>query len=181
MIVYRIFPYDSRAAVDETGGPLFIPAGGGGRVDNPNLYRTLYVSSHAEGAVAEVFGRFPEWDDAMFVHASGLSYALAAYELANETKVFSLDDAEHLIRLGLKPSDVVRRDLRRSQRWGREIFEMREWAGVSWWSFYGPQWQSIALWDLSCIRLAGEPAVLTVATEAVRTAAGSIVRLIRSS
>lgn len=171
MIVYRVFPYD----------PLFIPAGGGGRVDNPQLYRTLYVSSHAEGAVAEIFGRFPEWGKEMLVHASGLSYALATYEIADETKVFSLDDAEHLIRLNLKPSDVVRRDLKRSQRWGREIFEMREWAGVSWWSFYGPQWQSIALWDTSCIRPIGGPAALTVTTEAVRVAAGSIVRLIRSN
>ncbi len=175
----RVFPYSAAALAADPGGALFLPPGGGGRVDNQDLYRAFYVSSHAEGCVAEVFGRVPVWDPTLFVHPNGLPYALATYEIDDDSRLFALDNAEHLLRLGLKPSDVVRRDLERSQRWARDIYEAHEWDGISWWSFYGPQWQNIAIWHMERVALVGQPSILNVESDAVRRSANAIVRLIQ--
>lgn len=158
---------------------MFVPLGGDGRVDNPDLYRTFYASSHPEGAVAEKFGRIPIWESSLFTHPDGLPYAIAQYALAPEARVFELDNAEHLQILGLRPSDVIRRDLPRSQEWGRRIFMFGAWDAISWWSFYGPQWQSFAVWNTERIKLAAEPQPLDVSNSFVVSAAASIVRLIR--
>lgn len=37
----------------------------GGCLDNPDLYSVLYLSGAAAGAIAESFGRFPEWSQAI--------------------------------------------------------------------------------------------------------------------
>lgn len=178
MRLYRVFPYDSRAAPTDPGGPLYLPPGAGGRVDNPDAYGVLYASNYEEGAVAEKFGRIPLWDPQMLIHPNGLPYALASYDLDTGSRLFDLDNAEHLQLLSLKPSDVVRRDLKRSQSWAREIYRFGNWDGISWWSFYGPQWQSIAVWNAELISLAAPPVVLRISDDAVLETASSIVRLI---
>ncbi len=180
MTLHRVFPYDDNANPTEPGGALFVPQGGDGRVDNPDLYRAFYASTHAEGAVAEKFGRIPEWDSSLFEHPAGLPYAIAAYTLAPAAHIFELDNAEHLNLLNLRPSEVVRRDLQLSQGWARTIFGFGEWDGVSWWSFYGPQWHSVAVWNLNLVSLHDTPQRLLINSSAVVRAAAAIVRLIRS-
>jgi len=59
--LYRVFPYLPKAAPGEPGGALYIPPQGGGRLDNPDLYSVFYAGNAEAGAVAEAFGRFPEW------------------------------------------------------------------------------------------------------------------------
>ena len=179
MRLFRVFPWDPHAVPTEPGGALYVPPGGSGRVDNAALYRVRYASSDPAGAVAEGFGRFPMWDASMLVHANGNRYAIAVYELASHARLFTLDDPAHLALLNLKPSDVVRRDVKRSQSWARTIYDMGNWDGISWWSYYGPQWQSVAIWNIELMTLASAPEPLTIASAPVHEAATSIVRLIK--
>ncbi len=48
--------------------------------------------------------------------------------------------------------------------------------GVAWWSYYDPAWQSIALWDITRLRLVGAPKVLHHDDADVQSAATFIVR-----
>ncbi len=182
MTIYRVFPYDPGAVPDEPGGALFRPHGGHGRIDNPDRYRTLYASSHAQGAVAEAFGRFPEWtDETLLLH--GTRRALQAYELderaAGVPAFYDLDDAANLLSAGLRPSQVVTRDRKTTQAWAMQFFDRGERDGVAWWSYYQPDWRSIGLWNLDRIRPLGAPEPLTLAHPAVRAAATEIARILR--
>ena len=57
MKLYRVFYYVASAAEREPGGVFFIPSQGGGRIDNPRGYETLYLGDSRAGACAEVFNR----------------------------------------------------------------------------------------------------------------------------
>ena len=148
--LYRVFPYLESAAANEPGGPLYVPPPGGGRIDNPGAYSVLYASDAAAGAIAEAFGRFPEWTPAMLEGSPSLpgsARAIARYRLAEEAPVCNLDDPEQLKKLKLRPSDVVSRDYARTRAWARRIYDQHRWIGVRWWSYYDPRWGSFALWD----------------------------------
>jgi len=175
--LYRVFPYDPSAAPTEPGGALFRPSGGRGRIDNPTLYRTLYAGNEPECAIAELFGAYAVWDAAMFVHSSGLHYSLATLKSSGALSVWNMNDTEHLAQLELHPTDVIVRDRDRTQQWAARIFEMHRYSGISWWSYYGPQWQSCGLWDLSGIQEVVVTA-LSIDDSIVRNAANTIVRTI---
>ncbi|MDQ2866447.1 MAG: hypothetical protein M3R51_09500 [Candidatus Eremiobacteraeota bacterium] len=53
---------------------------------------------------------------------------------------------------------------------------MHKHDGVAWWSYYDPAWQSIALWDITRLRLVGAPKVLHHDDADVQSAATFIVR-----
>ena len=180
MRLYRVFPYDASAAVDQPGGALFVPTGGDNRLGNPDLYHELYLASHAEAAVAETFGRLAVWEPEMLVTAKGSIYALATYELADGTPIADLDDTALLAEMELHPTDVVSRDRRRTQHWARELFTRRRWSGVSWWCYYHPQWTIYALWDVGGLRLASPPEPLHNSHPALRQTAETIVRSLRT-
>jgi hypothetical protein len=153
--LYRVFPFHKDSTPDEPGGALYVPTHGAGRIDNPSLYSVLYLSDAAPGAIAEAFGRFPEWTPAILAGSPALPgsvRALGQYEFDDELPICDLDDAERLVSLHLRPSEVVTRDYARTRAWSRAIYEQRSWAGVRWWSFYEPQWGSIGLWDISGLR-----------------------------
>jgi hypothetical protein len=158
-----------------------MPPQGGGRLDNPELYSVLYLSNAASGAIAEAFGRFPEWSPAMLAGSPALpgsARAIATYRLANDTPLCDLDDPTELSSLGLRPSDVVSRNYGRTRAWARRIYEQRLWAGIRWWSYYDPRWVSAGLWDLS--RLALEDVrLLRLNDPALVEASRTIVRRIR--
>ena len=84
-------------------------------------------ASDAEaGAIAEAFGRFPEWTPAILEGSPNLPgslRALARYSLSETAKICDLDDPEQLRLLGLRPSDVVSRDYGRTRAWARRIYE----------------------------------------------------------
>jgi hypothetical protein len=154
--LFRVLPYFASAVPDEPGGPLYLPPQGGGRIDNPGTYSVLYLSDSPAGAVAEAFGRFPEWTAAILEGPPvlpGSRRALARYTLKSAEAICNLDDAKQLVALGLRPSDVVSRDYSVSRAWARRVFdqktgEQKKWIGVCWWSYYSPKWSSYGLWDL---------------------------------
>jgi hypothetical protein len=152
--LFRVFPYLVKSQHDEPGGALYIPSQGGGRIDNPGVYSVFYLSDSAAGAIAEAFGRLPEWTPSILEGIPSLPKsvrALARYRLGasgKEIPISNLDDPAQLLALGLRPSDVVSRDYTRSRAWARRIYEKRVWMGVRWWSYYDPAWSSFGLWDI---------------------------------
>jgi hypothetical protein len=176
--LYRVFPYLPDAAPDEPGGPLYIPPQGGGRLDNPDLYSVFYASSAEAGAIAEAFGRFPEWTPAILAGSPALPgsvRAVATYRLDAQAAVCNLDDPAQLSTLGLRPSDVVSRDYARTREWARRLFLDGRWAGVRWWSYYDPRWASFGIWDFTAITFVAVRA-LTVSDPALVEAARTIAR-----
>lgn len=181
--LYRVFPYLPAAANDETGGALYGPPQGGGRIDNPGIYSVLYLSDAAGGAIAEAFGRFPEWTPAMLEGSPSLpgsARAIARFRLADDAPVCNLDDLKQLAALGLRPSDVVNRDYTRSRVWARRIYERGKWSGVRWWSYYAPAWSSFGLWDTQGLSLA-EVSPLALDHPALVEASRTIVRRVIAS
>jgi hypothetical protein len=178
--LFRVFPYLASAANKAPGGALYVPPQGGGRVDNPSVYAVLYVSDAAAGALAEAFGRFPEWTPTILQGSPSLPgsvRAMARYHLPDDSRVCDLDDPQQLLALGLRPSDVVSRDYARSRSWARRIHRQGTWVGVRWWSYYDPEWASLALWNLERLRLK-EVTPLKLDDPALAEAARTIIRRI---
>jgi hypothetical protein len=130
---------------------LYTPATNAGRLDNPELYSVLYLSDAGPGAIAEAFGRFPEWTSDMLAGSLALPgsvRAIARYRLDDDAAICNLDDPAQLLRLGLRPSEVVSRNYERTRAWARRIYEEGTWVGIRWWSYYDPRWGSTGLWDV---------------------------------
>lgn len=147
--LHRVFLLRAGARAGEPGHPLHVPASrqGRGRIDNPDLYSTLYVSDAPAGAVAEAFGRIPMWTTAMF-SVSDAVRALVTYRLSGDDRVLDLDDPAVLASHDIRPSRVVTRDRVVTQAWAYAIYRERRWAGVRWWSYYDSKWASVGLWDM---------------------------------
>ncbi|MBC5804676.1 MAG: hypothetical protein DLM53_06000 [Candidatus Eremiobacter antarcticus] len=151
--LYRVFSHRLGAANHEPGGALFIPPQGLGRIDNPQHYQVLYVSTEPEAAVAESFGARPSqtWTAKMLRGhplIPGSVRALAHYELADWSEVCDLDDPRRLLEQKLRPSQVITRDYWLTQEWALRIYQQRaRWVGLRWWSFYEGRWSSLGLWD----------------------------------
>jgi RES domain len=149
--LYRVFPFVPSAAADEPGGALYVPPQGSGRLDNPDLFSVLYLGDSPAGAIAEAFGRFPEWTPAILEGAPGLPgsvRALGCYRLPETIRLCDLDDPEQLRALALRPSQVVSRSYDATRAWARQIYHQHAWAGVRWWSYYDPRWAGIGLWSI---------------------------------
>ena len=154
--LYRVFPFLAAAGKHEPGGALYVPSQGGGRIDNPGIYSALYLSDAAAGAIAEAFGRFPEWTPAILESSPSLpgsAPSIARYRIAKDKPICNLDDPKQLLELGLRPSDVVSRDYARSRAWVRRIYERGRWSGVRSWSYYDPAWSSFGLWHVKGLAL----------------------------
>jgi len=150
LLLYRVFPYLEGGNIFEPGGALYMPPQGGGRADNPDHYSVVYAGDSEAGAIAEAFGRFPEWGQSMLNGSPSLPgshRALATFSLAADIAICNLDDPAQLVELSLRPSQVVTREYRTSQDWSLAIFERNRWNGVKWWSYYDSRWYSYALWD----------------------------------
>jgi hypothetical protein len=135
---------------------LYIPPQGAGRLDNPSAYSVLYLSDSAQGAIAEAFGRFPEWVTGMLDGVPGLpgsGRGIARCHLKEETAVCNLDDPARLTELGLRPSEVVSRDYVDTKAWALRIYRQNVWAGIRWWSYYNPVWSSFGLWNTEHLTL----------------------------
>lgn len=116
----------------------------------------LYLGDTAQGAIAEAFGRFPEWQAEMLEGSPSLPgsrHALARYRLDDAEPICNLDDPQCLLDLGLRPSDVVSRDYNKTRPWARQIHAKGKWSGVRWWSYYRPEWSSFALWKTERLSL----------------------------
>jgi hypothetical protein len=120
------------------------------------MYSVLYLSDAKAGAIAEAFGRFPTWTDAMLEgspNLPGSKRAIAMYSLPDHSNICNLDDAAQLLSLQLRPSAVVTRDYSRSRRWASRIFEMGQFTGIRWWSYYDPDWASIGMWNITDLHI----------------------------
>ena len=154
--LYRVFPFLSEARPGAPGGALYVPPQGGSRLDNPDLYSVFYASDAEAGALAEAFGRFPEWTPSILDGSPSLpgsSRGIAHYRLDDTSVICDLDDPAQLIALGLRPSDVVNRDYSRTREWARQIYRQGKWKGVRWWSYYDPRWSTFGLWDINALLL----------------------------
>jgi hypothetical protein len=110
----------------------------------------LYLADSAAAAIAEAFGRFPEWSEALMAGSPSLTgsvRAVARYRLSESQAVCNLDDPQRLVALRLRPSEVVTREYTRSQDWALKIYRQGHWAGVRWWSYYNPAWSSFGVWN----------------------------------
>lgn len=180
--LFRVFPFARAADPDQPGGALYTPPQGGGRIDNPGLYSVLYLSDAPAGALAEAFGRFPEWTPAILEGSPSLPgsvRALARYSIPDRVRVCDLDEPAQLLKLDLKPSSVVSRDYLRTRGWAQRIHEEGVWSGIRWWSYYDSRWASLGLWDVSELSLE-DVTVVRLDDAALVEAARTIARRVAS-
>lgn len=117
MLVYRVFPHLETA---EPGHPLYEHRPQrGGRADHPDYY-VWYVAREAEAACGEAFGNLSLWTDSMFDFPAvpGARKALGVYELPDDLRICDLDEPHRLVELGLRPTQVVIRNLAITSRVG---------------------------------------------------------------
>jgi hypothetical protein len=171
--LYRVFPHVPRARPGRPGHGLYVhPDQGGGRWDNPELYRAGYFATSPEGAIGESFARVPQWRVRMLPSPAvrDATLALGSYRLDEEAHpLLDLDDARNLLDRGLRPSRVVWRNRPATQGLAASVFGEGRWSGLSWWSMHRPQWTPVCLWALDALRLenveplAGHPALVEAA------------------
>jgi hypothetical protein len=161
--VHRVFPHRPGAEPGEPGHASYLPTvQGGGRLDNPEAYVMRYFGETAAAAVAERFGELDEWVAPMLRLRDGSRLALATFDLTNEARLLDMDDAQVLVDRGLRPTQVVRRDLAVTQAWAMKVYDertsprgRRRWDGIRWWSWHRPEWPVLGIW-------AGEPELVDV-------------------
>lgn len=152
-----MFPYRSSSASGEPGHPMYEHRPQrGGRADHPDYY-VWYVAHQAEAACGETFGNLSSWTDAMFEFPAvpGARRALGVYELPDDLRICDLDDPRRLVEVGLRPTQVVARNLAVTSDWAHRIWSMRtdaidgrKWQAVQWWSFHRPHWTVVASWEV---------------------------------
>jgi hypothetical protein len=155
LLVYRVIPHLPTARPGEPGHPLYEHRPQrGGRIDHPD-YHVWYLSRFAEAACGETFGNLAHWDSSMleFPQLPGARRAIGVYHLADDLRVLDLDDPAQLMRLNLRPTQVVARNLTVTQAWGHRIWSETDahtgdhaWQAVSWWSYHRPIWTVLASW-----------------------------------
>lgn len=155
--LYRVLPYVSGARKGNLGNPLYFPPNQGlARVDNSGHYHVGYLATSASCAVTESFGFLTTWDSHMLRPIKTLpdsQWAVVTYSVSEGDEIFNMDDASNLQKLKLRPSRVVTRDRAITQSWALKIYNDGGSAGVSWWSFYNPDWSCVGLWNLSTLKI----------------------------
>lgn len=154
--LYRVIPFVSQAKKGEPGHPLYFPPNQGlARIDNSSHYAAGYLASSGSCAIAETFGFLSTWDQMMLRPIKTLpnsQWSVVTYLLAADKAIFNMDDASNLQKLKIRPSRVLTRDRAVTQEWALRIFKSGQSAGVSWWSFYNPDWSCVGLWDLTKLK-----------------------------
>ena len=119
---------------------------GGGRFDNPHQYAALYAAESAAAAVGELFGSSSTWLASEIERSKeDRPRCLVSFD-AEEGALCDLDDANVLVSLGLRLSDVVRRNRDHTQEVAQRIWRAGETAGLRWWSYWRPEWHVVTLW-----------------------------------
>lgn len=177
---YRCTWYDAEArSPDVPGHPLYVSRRqGGGRVDDPlHEYRVLYLGTDPAGCVAEVFGDFVVWTPALLDPSPARPRAVrAVIEYEVDAQVCDLDDPKRLSALGLRPSQVVSTDRRRTQQWARRIYDSDRYDGVSWWSRRDARWTSLALWHVRDATIEDVTVLDDLDAPCISDAAGALLR-----
>ncbi|WP_236603743.1 hypothetical protein [Rhodococcus sp. WAY2] len=110
---YRVFPYLPSPKPGQPGHPLYEhrpPRGG--HIDHPDFY-AWYLSQLAEAACGETFGNLAHWEQSMFgfPQLPGSHRALGTFRLPDDLRVLDLDDPAQLVRLSLRATHIVIRNL----------------------------------------------------------------------
>lgn len=133
--------------------PLYVPLDrqGGGRFDNPHKYAALYAATSSQAAVGETFGNAATWLSSEITRQkAGRPRCLVAIDLPDDTLLIDLDDPAELVHLGLRPSDVVRRNRDHTQEVAQAVWLERastQARGFWWWSYWRPEWTVAVLWS----------------------------------
>lgn len=155
MQLHRVFPFVAGAKSGNPGSPEYLHRPQTqGRLDNTNDYDCWYLAAEPAGAIGEAFGNLGVWTEAMFEtpFLPGGRRALGVYQVPDAMPFLNLDDAQSLVDRGLRPTQVIVRNLPATQNWALKIFREkdargdRRWDGVRWWSFQRPQWTVYGLW-----------------------------------
>ena len=157
MLLWRVFPFlETATNRTQPGHPLYVnPRQVHGRWDSAE-YSLLSLAEEPAGAIGETFGNLTRWQPAMlpFPMLSGSVRRLGVYRLDEAAApMCDLDDARTLMRLGVRPTQVVIRDRGFTQTLAARLYGEGHWSGVRWWSFHRPQWALRAAWDHSAISL----------------------------
>jgi hypothetical protein len=175
--LYRAFPWDTNAAADQPGGAFFCPTSEQGRFDNHKIYRGLYLSRSAQGAVGERFGGYARWRPALFTDRQGRRFSLATYELPDEIAIADLDSVDMLVAQDIKRvTQVATEDRSVTQPIAARIFASSTYVGLAWWSMLHADWSNVLLWSRSGLSLVDEPDPLSIGHRAVVTAAAQLPR-----
>lgn len=180
--LFRCYPRTPGARKGTPGHWSFVPRHQiHGRWDNTDLYDSWYFSSTAVGAVAETFYSKQRWIPEVFLSPQGAPRAIAEFSYQGAAPL-DLDDASTLLALGVRPSEVVIRDLAKTQALARRVFEdsRKDHGGISWWSAQVPSETSVMLWGSddtppTGLKLVGIQA-LSVEHPAVAEAAAQLYR-----
>jgi hypothetical protein len=101
--------------------------------------------------VGEVFGDLSIWaSNAFDYRRSDNRRCLVTYELDDTRTLLDLDDSATLTSLALRPTDVVKRNRDRTQEVALQLWLDRErtgHAGLTWWSYWRPEWTVSVLWS----------------------------------
>lgn len=146
--LFRCYPRVPGARRGKPGHWSFVPRPQlHGRWDNSDLYDSWYFSRTAVGAVAESFYNKRQWIPEVFLTPAGEPRAIAEFTFAGEP-LLDLDDAEVLLGLGVRPSEVVVQNLGTTQRLASRVYatEAQSHSGISWWSSQMPSETSVMLW-----------------------------------
>ena len=123
-----------------------------GRWDNPSRYAALYCSTTDAAAVGETFANSARWLASEIVRQKeGRPRCLVRFEF-DESRLVDLDDPAVLLRLGLRPTDVVRRNRDHTREIALRLWHDRDELGASglrWWSYWRPEWTNVVLWTPS--------------------------------
>ena len=150
--LFRVIPYIGNAKRNDAGNPTYFPENlGVHRVDNLDHYKVAYLANSSECALAEKFGYLSEWRSTLLrpeVSLPRSKWALINYKLDESSKIFEMDDPQNLVKLKVRPSKVVTRDRTITQNWALKVFKTQKNSGVSWWSYYNPDWDCAGIWDI---------------------------------
>lgn len=146
---WRVVRWLPDAPEGENGHPRYVPNHyqGAGRFDNPRHYTAGYIAAEPQAAVGEAFADRLSWNGLMLQPGApdGATMALVEFR-GSDLNLLDLDDPHVLIRYGLKPSDVVRRNRDRTRELGLRVFLEARHDGVQWWSYHRPEWVVAAVW-----------------------------------
>ena len=156
MLLYRAAWVEAgwqRRGQQRPGHPLYVARArqGAGRFDNPSHYAALYASQQPDGAVGEILGNHTRVREEMFVWQGRPELRRCLVTLSvSEGVLLDLDDAEVLVGLGVRPSDVVRRNREVTRRLALRRYLTRDETGevgLAWWSYHHPDWRQVVLWS----------------------------------
>jgi hypothetical protein len=134
------------------------------------------MAAEAVSAVGESFADLSTWRDEMFRFPviPGSRKALGIYDLPDDLPYVDLDDAQRLVELGVRPSQVVERNLPYTQALAVMIYNEHTYNGIRWWSFHRPQLRVYCLWEIQ--PTVAQVESLTVSHVAVESAARTLTK-----